>query len=314
MIDSTGAHLTEKQFKKNMKQNKLFKSMANRLKNIDMTLDSAYICDEHLIVCIIPKERYGYNLYIDGFKSDNKHGKIRLVLKGPDKSWYETENDLKSYMDVVNKHTKIFKWLLEQDFSTLYKVYKKTDPNIEKGAFHFRSDNYSGRAVGVIVDYLMKKYDTDFVCGYGYCSVERIITITEDFKHSKVKTGPAYFDLHIFDLDGNLINSKNRFLYGGYYSTFFVDEILNDDGKEIEFTLRSVLSGEYSKCDDTYYAYAKIDESLNTKISPFIFSKRCSERYHSVYKEKRNIGIYTYVITNEDELTKEEAIKQSKTY
>ena len=312
MIDSSGNRITEKIRKKNMTSNELFKTINRKLKTVGMSLKEAYILDGRLVVYIKPQNEYSFAIYVDNFKSDNKHAAVRLVLENPKKSWYTTKAEVDEYIKLVNKHSKILDWMREQDFSQLYAVSEKEDTVLDDGKFTFSNTSYTSTTVGEIVKYLQDYYKEERVYGCGFKNKDRIVVLTDDIAYAKGHFAPARFDLHIFNLDGSIVKTKPHVISHGHgsYSDFFVEGILNDDGNTIEVALRHCVNPGFSKCHDEFYAYGTINSSLIFNCHPFIFSDRHSEK-HISFKEDFESGCFSYKYTSE-ELPFEKAIEESK--
>lgn len=308
MIDIKGNSIDEKSLLKNIKANETFRLVKRKLKKLNITLEKLYICDERLVSVFSHKGTDGGAIYIDGFKDDNIHASIRLIYPRQNVSWYNDSISAKKYIKLLNDYMKVYQFLEELDFSNCYKVFEKSDPNLKNGTFSFSESFYESIIVEKIIKKLQEIYDTEHVYGKGFKTDDRIVVFTENIKYAKDHWGPAYYDYHVFDIDGTYVKTKSNVVTGDSYNHFFIDNILSDNGKMTEIILRScILSGH--KCDDTYYACAKIYDDGITAVSNFIFSDRASESGSVSYNDDFRANGFTYRTAKDGEIGKENAIK-----
>lgn len=308
MIDIKGNSIDEKQLLKNIKANETFKLVKRKLKKLNIMLEKLYICDERLISVFSREGSDGGQIYIDGFKDDNIHASIRLIYPRQNVSWYNDSVSAKEYIKLLNDYVKVYQFLEELDFSNCYKVFEKSDPNLKNGNFTFSENFYESTIVEKIIKKLQEIYGVNHVYGDGLKTDNRIVVFTENIKHHETYWGPAYYDYHVFTTDGTYIKTKSNVIIGDSYNRFFIDDILSDDGKMTEIILRSCISSGH-KCDDTYYACAKIYDDGITAVSNFIFSDRASESGGRTYSDDFRANGFTYKTIKDDEIGKKEAIK-----
>ena len=100
----------------------MFKEIRKKLRSVNMSLKWAYIEDGNLKINIESKS--GFVFYVDGFETDKKHAKVRLVVAQLKTcGWIENKLEVDQYVKLLNKHAKILEWLQTQDFSSLYYVF-----------------------------------------------------------------------------------------------------------------------------------------------------------------------------------------------
>lgn len=197
--------------------------------------------------------------------------------------------------------------------SGLYRIYEKTDTQMENGKFDFSEHNYGSSQLLPVIDYLKNRYGSNFTHAYGFKSDDRIVVITKDFNYENGHFTPAYYDLHIFK-NGQDPVTKKHVLSGDAYNVFFIDEITNDSGEEIGVKVRIHVNPGLHKCDDEYIGYAEINNSGRCKYHPFVFVERRSERdYGNPFAGEGSIDRWKSIVTQE-EMTEDMAFEYSRDF
>lgn len=329
MIDNEGNQISQDDLMKNMTTVPAWNELKRLLSDCGVELSCAYILDDQLVVCS-RSGRGVCDFYFDGFQHDRKHGKIRYSpapfgVTG----WFNSPEEAEQLINKLSNENSVYSVLTRFDFSGLYRVFEKTDPNLPNGSFSFSSESYPSAKCEPIIKYLEDYYKANRVYGEGFRSDDAVIVITEDLCYSKDHFGPAKYDLHVFNFrDGvfqkMLLHSVQGVITGDSYNHFFVDGITDfSEDAQLGVVLRSCVQSGY-KCSDDYYGYATINLDMDKPIrmanNPlFIFSRRTSERAESgpvcfaVTDVRYGDCNYKYVATDPDGVSKPVAVGISKT-
>ncbi len=308
MIDDNGRKISDEERDKQSRENELFLEINEKLNSIGLQL-IGYIKDDNLYCCTKPLDesrKYEVpNIYIDGFKEDQKHAKLRFIPKPVFDNWISNEEEARKTMCNLQKQFMVYEELCEMDFSGLYKCYEKSDPTLQSGGFHFTSDNYTSAQIKPVIDYLHKRYNVDFIQGYGFYNDNRIVAVTPN-------KCAGFFDLHIFE-EGKAPVTKSDVIREDY--DFYVDGIIKDDGDEIGIKARIIRPTGYSKCHDKYVGYAALSNDGSCDFHPFIFVESQSEKdYGNPAIGEEKIDGKRFIVTEEEIASEEAALAYSKDY